>query len=365
VTYGITLSNDDVVRMNPGEYTFTAVGNQLTLQTTSNNVPLSQTITVNDAQGDTGVTKINLQTLSFDKLGVTLQLTNTLTAGTALVTGATIATSMNKSDFVITGNAQKITSITTNGTQPGAYTFTSNGAVLQAAWTDSNLVAHTDSVDLTNITFTAGQDTALNFQDAGITLNIHNFQAPVSKTIEAAAIAALTSQSGTGAGILTVVNNGTNQLNFQSGPSSSSYIQINTSNMYTGTGGTYAGSNLAMQGLGNLISGSAGLTSLNANTSSTNWQSAFQAAAASIDTAIDFVSTQRSTYGSQMNRLSYISQNLTAQSTNLQTSKSAITDTNFAAETATLTKGQIMQQAATAMLAQANQMPNVILSLLK
>jgi flagellin len=46
-------------------------------------------------------------------------------------------------------------------------------------------------------------------------------------------------------------------------------------------------------------------------------------------------------------------------------SRSAIIDTDFAAETANLTKGQIMQQAATAMLAQANQMPNVILSLLK
>ena len=66
-----------------------------------------------------------------------------------------------------------------------------------------------------------------------------------------------------------------------------------------------------------------------------------------------------------MNRLSYISTNLTAQSTNLQNSRSAIIDTNFASETASLTKGQIMQQAATAMLAQANQMPNVILSLLK
>jgi len=77
------------------------------------------------------------------------------------------------------------------------------------------------------------------------------------------------------------------------------------------------------------------------------------------------VSTQRSTYGSQMNRLSFITQNLSAQSTNLQQSKSAITDTDFAKETALLTKGQIMQQAATAMLAQANQMPNVILSLLK
>jgi flagellin len=66
-----------------------------------------------------------------------------------------------------------------------------------------------------------------------------------------------------------------------------------------------------------------------------------------------------------MNRLSYISTNLQAQSTNLQNSRSAIIDTDFASETAKLTKGQIMQQAATAMLAQANQMPNVILSLLK
>jgi flagellin len=298
-------------------------------------------------------------------MGVTLQLTNTVTAGTALINGSAIATSLTAKTFSIAGNAQKVTSIQTNGTQPGAYTFTAAGAVLKAAWTDSNSVAHTDSVDLTNLTFSAGQDTSIAFADAGITLNIHNFQAPVSKTIEAAAIAALTSQSGAGAGILTVVNSGTNQLNFQSGPTSSSFIQINTANMYTGTGGTYAGSNLAMQGVGNTIAGSTGLSSLNANTSGTTWQSAFQAAAAAIDTGLDFVSTQRSAYGSQMNRLSYISQNLTAQSTNLQTSKSAITDTNFAAETATLTKGQIMQQAATAMLAQANQMPNVILSLLK
>jgi flagellin len=66
-----------------------------------------------------------------------------------------------------------------------------------------------------------------------------------------------------------------------------------------------------------------------------------------------------------MNQINYISTNLTTQSTNMQNSKSSILDTDFAAETARLTKGQIMQQAATAMLAQANQMPNVVLSLLK
>jgi flagellin len=56
---------------------------------------------------------------------------------------------------------------------------------------------------------------------------------------------------------------------------------------------------------------------------------------------------------------------LEAQSANEKAARSTIVDTNYSAETASLTKGQILQQAATAMLAQANQMPNVILSLLK
>jgi flagellin len=69
--------------------------------------------------------------------------------------------------------------------------------------------------------------------------------------------------------------------------------------------------------------------------------------------------------GALVGRATYSSQNLMAQSANIQNARSAIVDTDFASETAQLTKGQIMQQAATAMLAQANQMPNVILSLLK
>jgi flagellin len=122
-----------------------------------------------------------------------------------------------------------------------------------------------------------------------------------------------------------------------------------------------------MTTLGNRITNSRNgdLGALGLTDSIDTWQTAFKNAAAAVDTALDYISTQRATYGSQMNRLSYVSTNLQAQSTNLQNSRSAIIDTDFAAETAKLTKGQIMQQAATAMLAQANQMPNVILSLLK
>jgi flagellin len=91
----------------------------------------------------------------------------------------------------------------------------------------------------------------------------------------------------------------------------------------------------------------------------------FQALSNAVDVTIESISGKRATLGAQMNVLSFVSTNLGAQSANLQASRSTVIDTDFSSETAKLTKGQIMQQAATAMLAQANQMPNVILSLLK
>jgi flagellin len=122
-----------------------------------------------------------------------------------------------------------------------------------------------------------------------------------------------------------------------------------------------------MMNLGTRVTSSdaGNLGTLGVNNTIDQWQTAFKNMADATDQALEYVSTQRATYGSQMNRIAYTSTNLQAQSTNIQNSRSAIIDTDFAAETARLTKGQIMQQAATAMLAQANQMPNVILSLLK
>jgi flagellin len=74
---------------------------------------------------------------------------------------------------------------------------------------------------------------------------------------------------------------------------------------------------------------------------------------------------QRSLLGAYQNRLEYTLANITELSTNLTASRSRVVDTDYASETASLTRNQILQQAATAMLAQANQMPNVILTLLK
>jgi flagellin len=84
-----------------------------------------------------------------------------------------------------------------------------------------------------------------------------------------------------------------------------------------------------------------------------------------ITNAIDSVSTMRATFGAQVNRLNSNINNLTALFENLSAANSRIMDTDYANETASLTKTQILQQAATAMLSQANAQPNVVLALLK
>lgn len=84
-----------------------------------------------------------------------------------------------------------------------------------------------------------------------------------------------------------------------------------------------------------------------------------------IDKALTSVNTGRAELGAVQNRFSSVVTNLNTTSENLSASRSRIQDTDFAAETAILTRGQILQQAGTAMLAQANSLPQSVLSLLK
>jgi len=84
-----------------------------------------------------------------------------------------------------------------------------------------------------------------------------------------------------------------------------------------------------------------------------------------IDASIDFIAQKRAQYGSLINRLNANVNNLTALHENLSAANSRVVDTDYANETASLTKTQILQQAATAMLSQANASPNVVLALLK
>ena len=88
-------------------------------------------------------------------------------------------------------------------------------------------------------------------------------------------------------------------------------------------------------------------------------------AVTAIDTAITNVSTQRATFGAAINQLTYAVDNLSNVKVNSEAARSRILDTDYAKETSELARTQIIQQAGTAMLAQANQLPQTVLSLLQ
>jgi flagellin len=105
---------------------------------------------------------------------------------------------------------------------------------------------------------------------------------------------------------------------------------------------------------------SAGVSSINLATASGS-----QAALNILDKAINTITDSRASMGAYQNRLTASISNLEVSSMNLQASRSRILDTDYAKETTNLAKSQIIQQAATAMLAQANQSAQSVLSLLK
>ena len=84
-----------------------------------------------------------------------------------------------------------------------------------------------------------------------------------------------------------------------------------------------------------------------------------------IDTALDTVNAQRATLGASQSRFDAVVSNLHISVENQSAARSRIMDTDFAAETANLSRAQILQQAGNAMVAQANQRPNQVLQLLR
>ena len=363
-TVSVALDPDALIKL-PGAYTFKAVGDQLTLNGTVDGVQTAQTLTVAASPADFATTKLTQQSLNFDRFGITLNLSATAAANTP-ITGAVLAAAVvaegGTGVLTINGNTSQITSTSVTGAAAGTYTITNNAGVLTMAGT-INGQAVTQAVTLA--AGVANTTQTVNFSAFGISFDIRSYQAHTAANL-GTAIAALNVGGGT-AGEFIVSQGANSALKFQSGANSDAFIQINTRNILTASTGAYAGTATEMLTLGTRITSSAAgnLGALTKDTSIDVWQTAFRNAAAAVDNALEYISTERSTYGAQSSRLSYISTNLQAQSTNLQNSRSAIMDTDFASETAKLTKGQIMQQAATAMLAQANQMPNVILSLLK
>jgi len=123
---------------------------------------------------------------------------------------------------------------------------------------------------------------------------------------------------------------------------------------------TLGGSDLAFGGLGNAAPALTRLETVNIST-----VQGANAAIAVLDGALSQVTSIRADLGAVQNRFSSTVANLTTTSENLSAARSRILDADFAAETASLTRAQILQQAETAILAQANAIPQNVLSLLR
>ncbi|KFB66953.1 flagellin [Candidatus Accumulibacter vicinus] len=139
-------------------------------------------------------------------------------------------------------------------------------------------------------------------------------------------------------------------------------ITLNTTNS---AGITLSGSDIARSGLSSAYTAAtatfgAGIASVDLTTAT-----GAQNAIAMIDSALANINSSRANLGALQNRFASVVSNLATTSENLTASRSRILDADFAAETANLSRGQIMQQAGTAMLAQANSLPQGVLSLLR
>ena len=249
--------------------------------------------------------------------------------------------------------AGSVSAVDVSAAAGGLYTLTSAG-------TSSITLANSTRTQTLSIAALANNDLqTLNFSNMGVSVTLKgtgaNTTAQLFTALEGKTISATSGNVAS--------------LGFQIGASptaSGDSISINTLNI-----STLDSSNSSLRSTGYVINNdfdNAGLAYLavgSNNATDTQWNTAFKALQGYVTTAINDISSSRATLGAAMNQLGFVNTTLQSQSANEQAARSTIVDTNFSAETAKLTKGQIMQQAATAMLAQANQMPNVILSLLK
>jgi flagellin len=296
----------------------------------------------------TEMSNLNTQINSFAN-GTTYNGIQLLGASSATGSIGLDATSGTKIAVAGTGSVT-IGNLSTGSAAIANYTL-STGASGTVTLTGNNL---SQTVTLTALTGANATET-VSFSNLGVSFSVTSSTGTASASDLANALA--------GQATLTVSAGTPGALSFQVGASptaSGDSISVSTYNIKTA-----GGSLSSLNQLGTQITGA--LTSDSANTSITagQWLTDFQTLNTYVQSAISDISSQRATLGSVMNQLSYINTNLESQSANEQAARSTIVDTNYSAETASLTKGQIMQQAATAMLAQANQMPNVILSLLK
>lgn len=280
---------------------------------------------VSFAGGDaSGIAKAAAINAVSGNTGVTATVGKTTVAGTATTGASAIAAG----DITINGVDLGALNVSTSGAERGAQVAAAVNAISTQTGVTATFDTSTGAVALSaadgrNITVTKSSNAAAAADNTGIT-GTTGTSATASSTLSLSSTssAGITLADGTGAGLAA-----------------------------TGLTGGY---NAATTTVG------AGVSSLDLGTAA-----GATAALTTIDAALQSINSSRASLGAYQNRFSSAVASLQTNSENLSASRSRIRDADFAQETATLTRGQVLQQAGTAILAQANALPQGVLALLR
>jgi flagellin len=342
-----------------------------------------KSIQVGAKAGDNETIKVSMVNVKADSLGVgsnsfyRATVTGTAISGTALAAG----------DLTINGYQIGATS------EDGVSTVSKDGSAIaianaiNARTGDTGVTASVDIASTSGVAVASSASAALAKGD--VTINGVEIGAlsgvAASDTVSrgadmAAAINAVSDQTGVtatfstadGSVELTSIDGRNIQVAFASGvsggqtglQSGTTYSTVNLSSSSQG-GITIGGNNNESAGLADqyveaTAEVGAGVSSLNLTT-----RAGAEQAIGIVDAALANIDSARADLGAIQNRFESTISNLQNVSENVSAAKSRIMDADFAAETAAMTKAQVMQQAGTAMLAQANQLPQIALSLLQ
>lgn len=257
-----------------------------------------------------------------------------------------------------------LTGVTATAT---ATTFDLGAVTARTTVADNDLLETGDFIiNGTDITGTLDDGSATYAEDLAGLINAVKATTGVTATMEGGSMI-LTDASGGNIQITA-----TNGDNFGASPFANTQADISGAEASTSYGGITLSSTGALEI--NVAAGASGTTmgvgvyhdtTVTMNNVDVSTQSGANAALASIDLALTEINTTRGDLGAVQNRFESTIANLQSVAENIAAARARITDADFAAETAEMTKAQVMQQAGIAMLAQANQLPQAVLSLLQ
>lgn len=350
INFGIANTQGSAIGNNAYSTSGAMTGATLsTTSTASGNGVTAQTLSIQGSIGTQSVSVSANETAYAIAAGVNNQSASTGVTASAL-TQAEISglASGGTVSFGLTGSNG--TAVTINASVTSTSDLSAIANAINADTASTGISAYSDQNGNLFMTQSQGYDIKItNLSDSGVT-------AGTIATAKSFGTGAATTTASIASGQSATVGG---QVSFES----ASAYTINSSVAGSGTGGSVLDTTSAAKtNVGSTLNA---VSSIDVTTVTNGTPTGANNAINTIDMALQTLNTVAANLGSVQNRFQDTITNLQTTSNNLSAARSRIQDTNYAQETSNLTRSQILQQAGTAMLAQANQLPNMVLTLLK